>query len=285
MIDTIRVLAADIDMTLTYKGAPLPEEIKEAFTILHDNGVLIGPATGRTIDEKLKHMGERWGLDFEFDFIIGMNGGMLYDRRDDSLWATELLSRQELKDILTHMMPLITKYEISVNAEGGGNHNAMYIRDELLASAKRHGFDFIDKTGDVDGFCEKEAYKLLLRSMPEYEDQIRQTFLEKFGDRYQVVATFPGTVELFRKGFDKGSALRMYADKYGIGRNEIIGFGDNENDNALLVVSGWGVAMKNSAPSTLKVADDITDYTCEESGVGRYLSDRYIIPKGLKKKG
>lgn|GEM_PF-249985 len=284
MIENITVLAADIDMTLTFKGAPLPQSVKDAFIILHDNGVKLGLATGRELTDALKNQGKTWGLPFEFDFVIGMNGGMLYDREDDYSWSIPLMDEQEMKDILTWMMPLIDKYKIAVNAEGGANHSAMNINGELLESAKRHGFIFEDKTGDVDGFCEKGAYKFLFRSEPEYADEIRSRFLEKFGKDHQMVATFPGTVEAMHKGFDKGSGLRKYADRHGIGRNEIIAFGDNENDNALLTVAGWGVALKNADEKTKEIADDITFDTCEDGGVGTYLKKYYIDPKGLKRK-
>ena len=68
MIKTIKALAADIDMTLTAKGAALPEATVEAFRILHRNGVKLGLATGREISETLKQNGTNWGLGFEFDF-------------------------------------------------------------------------------------------------------------------------------------------------------------------------------------------------------------------------
>ena len=46
MIKNLKAIAADIDMTLTAKGADLPEITKKAFDVLHENGILIGLATG-----------------------------------------------------------------------------------------------------------------------------------------------------------------------------------------------------------------------------------------------
>lgn len=281
MIKRIDALAADIDMTLTAKGGSLPEIVQEAFEAMHKNGTRLGLATGREITDKLKHQGTDWGLSFDFDFVIGMNGGMLYDLADDSLWATELISREKLKEILTYMMPLIDKYKISINAEGGGNHNAMNIQGELLASSRRHGFDFIDKTGDVDGFCEKQAYKLLFRTEPDNEQEIRDYFTRRYGDDWQIIGTFPGTVEIFRKGFDKGTGLHRYLQKYGIDPQNVIAFGDNENDNPLLQEAGWGVCLKNGTPGTKAIADDITEYDCAEGGVGHYLIDHWLKPNHM----
>ena len=281
MIRKINALAADIDMTLTAKGGSLPDIVRQAFEIMHGNSIRLGLATGREITDKLKHQGRDWGLSFDFDFVIGMNGGMLYDLADDSLWAVELISREDLKEILTYMMPLIDKYRISINAEGGGNHNAMNIQGELLASSRRHGFDFVDKTGDIDGFCEKQAYKLLFRTEPDNEQEIRDYFTRRYAEDWQIIGTFPGTVEIFRKGFDKGTGLQRYLQKYGIDAENVIAFGDNENDNPLLEEAGWGVSLKNGTDRTKAIADDITEYDCSEGGVGRYMIDHYLKPNHM----
>ena len=276
MIEQIDIVAADIDMTLTHKGGELPEIVKDSFRRLHKQGVKLGLATGRVIGDNLEHAGKDWGLGFDFDFIIGMNGGMLYDSEDNSLWKTELIDSEKMKEILNYMMPLIDKYSIAINAEGGDNHSAMNITGELLESSKRHGFIFEDRTGDVDGFCEKPAFKLLFRTEPENEQEIRDYFNARYGEEWQIVGTFPGTVEIFRKGFNKGTGLVRYANKYGIDLDHVIAFGDSENDNELLKEAGWGVCLKNGADGTKAVADDITEYACADGGVGHYLIDHYL---------
>lgn len=79
MINKIKVLAADVDMTLSSKSSPLPKITIQALQELHNRGVKLGLATGREITEMEKTKGIFWKLGFEFDFIIGMNGGMIYD--------------------------------------------------------------------------------------------------------------------------------------------------------------------------------------------------------------
>lgn len=281
MIKTIKALAADIDMTLTAKGAALPEATVGAFRILHRNGVKLGLATGREISETLKQNGTNWGLGFEFDFIVGMNGGMVFDRETGRAWETAHLSTDEMRTILTFMKPLIDKYTIAVSAEGG-NWNAMNINADLIASARRHGINYVDHTNDVEGFCNKPAFKLMFRTEEDTADEIRKTFLDQFGDIYQMFETYPGSVEIMRKGIDKGSGLKMYADWNQLPMENIITFGDNENDMSLLEASGWGVCLKNGNDKAKSVADDITEYECMDGGVGHYLLDHYILPNDLK---
>lgn len=53
----------------------------------------------------------------------------------------------------------------------------------------------------------------------------------------------------------------------------VVTFGDASNDNELLQVSGWGVCMKNGLSDTKAVADEITEYTNEEDGFARYMTE------------
>lgn len=281
MISNIKAVAADIDMTLTAKGGMLPEVTKEAFRILQDNGVKIGLATGRELNDRLYNQWKEWGMDRPFDFLIGMNGGMIWDTDHGNAWTMDLLDTEVMKEILRDMMPIIEKYEVSVNVEGGGNHAAMHIKGELFASMKRRGWRFDDYTGDIDGFCQKPCFKFLFRTTPDVEQMIRRRIKERWDDGFQAVGTFPGTVEMMQKDINKGSGLQKYADLNGIDMKDIITFGDNENDNPMLVMSGWGVCLADGAQGTKDCADDITEQSCEEGGVGHYLTDKYLKPKGL----
>lgn len=61
MIQKIEVLVADVDMTLSSKGSPLPEITIQALKELHDKNVKIGLATGREITEMEKQK-ESFGI-------------------------------------------------------------------------------------------------------------------------------------------------------------------------------------------------------------------------------
>ena len=62
MINKIKVLAADVDMTLSSKGSPLPEITIQALKELHDKNVKIGLATGREITEMEKRKRKSFGI-------------------------------------------------------------------------------------------------------------------------------------------------------------------------------------------------------------------------------
>jgi Cof subfamily protein (haloacid dehalogenase superfamily) len=281
MIKKIKAIAADIDMTLTAKGGDLPEITKKAFDAMHENGVLIGLATGRELNDRLYNQGAEWGLSYPMDFLIGMNGGMLWDRFHGNVWNMDLMSMDTMKEILYFMKPIVDEYEVSVNVEGGGNHAAMNIKGELFASMKRRGWKFDDYTGDIEGFCSKPCYKILFRTTPDVEKLIREKFTPVYGDRFQIISTFPGTVEVMDKNVTKGTGLAKIAAANNISMDEVIAFGDNENDNPLLTAAGWGVCLANGSDGTKAIADDVTEQDCFAGGAGIYLIEKYLKPNGL----
>lgn len=282
MIKKIEVFAADVDMTLSAKDSALPQITIKALKELHDKGVKLGLATGREITETEKNKGKNWQLGFEFDFIVGMNGGMVFDRIHNRSYSMDMLSVEEMKQILTCLMPLIEKEHISVNVEGNGLHNVMNINDHLLDMAKRRHFTLVDKTGDIDGYCQRPVYKFLFRTTPDVAPILRKKILNTFQGKYQTVETFPGTIEVMYSGINKGTGLEKYAQWNHIDLNHVIAFGDNENDNSLLEISGWGVCLKDGNPKTQKIANDITDYDCLDGGVGHYLFDHILNNKDIE---
>ena len=282
MIKKIDILAADVDMTLSAKSSPLSEITIQALKELHNRDIKIGLATGREITETEKTKGMFWKLGFEFDFVIGLNGGMLYDRNLDKMYTMNMLSIEEMKEILTFLMPIIEEKKVSINVEGNQLRNVMNISEDLLDMSKRRNIPLIDKTGDIDGFCEKPVYKFLFRTDPETTQFIRDKIEEHYKGKYQTIETFPGTIELMYSGFSKGRGLEMYCEWNQLSLENTIAFGDNENDNSLLLASGWGVCLKDGNPNTKALADDITDYDCLEGGVGHYIFDHILNNKDVE---
>ena len=282
MIKKIDILAADVDMTLSAKSSPLSEITIQALKELHNRDIKIGLATGREITETEKTKGMFWNLGFEFDFVIGLNGGMLYDRNLDKMYTMNMLSIEEMKEILTFLMPIIEEKKVSINVEGNQLRNVMNISEDLLDMSKRRNIPLIDKTGDIDGFCEKPVYKFLFRTDPETTQFIRDKIEEHYKGKYQTIETFPGTIELMYSGFSKGRGLEMYCEWNQLSLENTIAFGDNENDNSLLLTSGWGVCLKDGNPNTKALADDTTDYDCLEGGVGHYIFDHILNNKDVE---
>jgi Cof subfamily protein (haloacid dehalogenase superfamily) len=286
MLDQINAFAADIDCTLSTKDGMLPEPNYHAIEMLHQHGVLVGLATGRELTDRMLQFGNHWKLDFEFDFLIGMNGGMIWDLKSRKMESMNLMNTNEMLQILEWLMPVIRKYHAAVNCEGGKNRSCMNFEPYAEGYYQRHGEYLKDAGDDPSEMADEPAYKILFRTDLQGDKELRNRFNDN-GDlcrKWQMIETYPGTMEVMQKGISKGRGLRRYAEEYGLDLNHVIAFGDNENDLDLLTTAGWGVCLKDGSDQIKYIADDITDYNCMEGGVGRYLEKHYFLPKGYIKR-
>lgn len=271
----IECIVSDIDYTLTVKGGQLLPLTKEALTRAHKKGIRVGLSSGREINKMLVNQDVIWGLDFKFDFIIGMNGGQVLDIRNERSYSIELMKPELMKDILNSLIPVIDEYKVTVNVEGGNNYYALNINDNLLEAAKRKKVTYIES--DFDTICKPRGYKFLFRYSQDSGEKIREIFNTKYANKLQCIESFPGIVEVFEKGYDKGTGLALYAKWNDIDLKNTIAFGDNENDIPMLKVAGRSVAVANATDITKKAADVILTYSCFEDGVGHYLLDNNLI--------
>lgn len=65
----------------------------------------------------------------------------------------------------------------------------------------------------------------------------------------EVTSSVRGTFEIMPAGVDKASAVRELADRLGISMENVMAFGDYDNDVAMLSACGCSVAMANGTPA------------------------------------
>ncbi|MBR3234872.1 MAG: HAD family phosphatase, partial [Atopobiaceae bacterium] len=116
MIEKVTAVVADVDGTINVKGSkPMPKTL-EALERLHERGILFGTASGRPLDHRSLDKAKEWGLSFEFDMAIGMNGGDLWDKDHEGIEHIMLLSRDYIGEICEFMWPLDCNVIVYENA-------------------------------------------------------------------------------------------------------------------------------------------------------------------------
>lgn len=88
-------------------------------------------------------------------------------------------------------------------------------------------------------------------------------------------APFP-IIEIVRKGLSKAVGISHIANEFGIPRENIIAFGDEDNDLEMIDYAGIGVAMGNGIDQLKGIANEIT-LSNNEDGIGKFLIDRLNI--------
>ena len=87
----------------------------------------------------------------------------------------------------------------------------------------------------------------------------------------------PNYCEIVHERVSKASALKAVAKMLQIPLADVIAFGDGENDKELVEMAGTGVAMGNSMPEVLAVADFVTRSN-DDHGIYHALIELELIP-------
>ena len=265
------MIAADIDGTLALKGGDLMPKTREMLQELHCQGILFGVATGRPMDRRILAMAEKWGLGFEFDFAIGMNGGDLYNRETGVVEHYFQLKKEDVRTIIGTIADLELNAIVYVN--GYDQIRALHM-DEFLRDSQQRNKSIVEIC-DTDFVSEFDTGKIEVHLKPAAMPEFLERTASLKSDRWNMIKTFEGfnhvTIEFIDPHVDKGLALRKFSEVNGIPLSEIMTFGDQDNDIALLEAASWGVCLKNGSDPTKAVAQAVTEYGVEEDGVGRYL--------------
>ena len=111
---------------------------------------------------------------------------------------------------------------------------------------------------------------------PELIDKYEKELPQIFPDLYIVKST-PYFLEFSNKEASKSCAVRFLQNYWGLGSEEILTIGDQNNDIALLSAGGIKVAMGNATEELKTMADYITD-TVYDDGFVKAI-DKYCFCK------
>ena len=274
MIDKVTTIVADIDGTLVNKGESIMPITKAALEKLHQEGVLLGLSTGRKINSSMFNRAKDWGLSFNFDVIIGMNGGQLWDKDHEEIESYYLLSTADMKEIIERMSPL----GLNVMIYEDDHMVTLHFDDMIHASMQRNHIEVIVTDGDTDRLCVRPNYNVLFRFDPERTEEVAAFAKTVDCERYHGIMTSPGIIEFMDPRVNKGMALHKYSERNNIPIEEIMAFGDMDNDKEMLKEAGWGVCLANGSDISKSMSDAVTEYPCTEDGMGRYL-EQYVLKK------
>jgi Cof subfamily protein (haloacid dehalogenase superfamily) len=109
----------------------------------------------------------------------------------------------------------------------------------------------------------------------ETQEKIRPLLIERFGNSIYVTRTLVTFLEIMADGVSKGTGLKIALDRLGIGVDETIAFGDEENDLPMFEAVGFCAAPAN-AKEKVRLAADVVVGTNAEDGVAVFLDEQFL---------
>ena len=212
------------------------------------NGVRVFTATGRHMSE-IKDLP---AFDIQFDGFITLNGQLCLDSRKELLYG-EPISERNVEQMLTMFearkvpLMLVEKDRMYIN----------YI-DEMVEKAQSAINTPVPEIGTYSG---EPIYQFILYSEEKTAEEIVAGL-----DDCKMTRWNPYGVDIISKSGGKVAGIKQIIQACGIQRNEVMAFGDGENDMDMLRYTGIGVAMGNAEEDVKVCADYITD-DVDEDGI------------------
>ena len=268
--NTVTLVATDLDGTLLNNKKEVSEINKKAIRDLKQNGIFFGIASGRPVETILKTI-EDWGMSKDIGFVMGMNGGAIYDYRLQSKEEYYLLDGE----IVIEIMDFFKGYDVKFWILIGDDRYVNVSTEQTRAQARLYKENEIEC--DLYEFVKnRKINKLILNFDPDYQKVVEQRAREYKNDKCTGFFTAQNLFEFVDPHINKGFGIEKLCEHFVTSKEHVVSFGDDLNDCEMLMASGCGVAMKNARNRLKKVADYVSEYTNEENAIAHFIYD-YIL--------
>ncbi len=276
----IKLIASDMDGTLLNHNHKIPKENVELINYAKNQGIEFVVATGRAYYEALPALNEE---NINCD-VISFNGGIVYDKNSNIISITPMLPKdlyytiEILKSfdisyqLYTKNTIYTTSIETDINAyidlirSNGYEPDVEHLRAE---AQQKLDVGYITEVENIELYLnEKENPSIKIIAISNDISKLKNAAkLLSENTSISVTSSGANNIEIMHKNATKGEALKEIAKIYGINLENAVAIGDNLNDQAMLDIVGYSVAMKNGNTILKEQAKYVTEKTNSEGGV------------------
>ncbi len=259
----IKTILLDIDGTLTNDKKVITPKTKEALLAAQEKGVRLALASGRP-DMGLYKWAKELKMDTHHGIFICYNGAKVVDCESGEELFSQSLSREEARAVLTHLKqfditPIIARDEYMHTTNVFGCTIEYKGAPFNVVEYESRGNNYIlCEHKDLAEWVDFPVEKILTAASPEYLRVNYEEMQKPFKDRLSCMFTGDFYFEYTAQGVNKAKAIEAAYTKLGITKEEMIAYGDAENDLPMLTYVGCGVAMGNAVDAVKAAADEVT---------------------------
>ena len=283
----MKCIAFDLDGTIL---GPSGKISSKTISVLHkasDAGVVLVCCTGRDYGAA-KSVVSPLELEKRHAYFCGMNGQTIHSFHDHQVIQKEMLSKDEVFRLVSFVskglcLAIVQKDNQMIVVYG---EKKKWIA-ELYVKISR--FFWIYRQNDAYNQIESvslhdfkgESYaKVCFTGVPWTLNKIKTQLCQKDSAEYACSMVASSWMECQKKSISKGEALRFIAENEKIKMEDVVAFGDGENDISMLQAAGKGIAVKNAMKSVKVHADEICESN-KNDGVAEYL-EKYCLNLVIK---
>ncbi|WP_320164951.1 Cof-type HAD-IIB family hydrolase [uncultured Trichococcus sp.] len=276
----IKAIVLDIDGTLLNDQKVITPKTRESLLRAQEAGVKLVLASGRPLPAMLKFSKEL-KMEHYHGLLLSNNGACVTDCATEEMLFSQSISKEIGAALLAHLANFEVKPMVA-------HKDYMYVNNvyDCMITAPPHGLkniiEYESRSGnfklcEVDNlaeFVDFPLHKILVAGEPEYLEENWKAIMRPFEGRVSGYFSAPFYFEFTDKGIDKAFALDKSLQPLGISSENVISFGDGENDTSIIAYAGVGVAMGNAIDALKASASEIT-LSNNEDGIAHML-ERYL---------
>lgn len=252
----IQILASDLDGTLLNQDSKISKETELAVKKAQKEGKYFVAVTGRAWNTAHPIFQE---AGIKADYIL-MNGAEFRLSSGEVIFQ-EAIDKEISEEIMEYLLQLGIDFEINTD-KGDFSTN----------------IEICNKSMDFQKYAQlvKEEPKIMkLFVFSNNTDQIKQIkqYLKDWKG-ITVTSSALQNVEITSEAAKKGTMLERVADFYSVPKEEVMVFGDGENDQSLFKTFEHSRAMQNAVPVIRKIAEKVIDSN-RKNGVAKEID--YIL--------
>lgn len=268
----VKLIALDLDDTLLNDNREIPENTILALRKCAEKGIYVVLCSGRAEDgilpfiRKLEIAGTQAGK-----FLIAINGCSVFDLHS----RTQIYKKIVPTEVLLHC---------DDEAEKMGLDSEIYTPDTIFYAKEtkwtRLDVDLCHLKGEVakdyKKLLEKGSCKMLIPGEPEKLIILQEKLKKDLGEKAVIFTSKPYFLEILPPNCGKGEAISWLANHIGIDIKNCMGFGDSMNDESMIKLCGYGIAMENGLDYVKNIADFVTEKDNNHGGVGDFI-EKYVL--------
>ncbi len=257
---TIKLIAVDMDGTfLNSKMEYNRPRFRKLYRRMKEQGVRFVVASGNQYFQ-LKSFFE----DFQDEITyVAENGAYIVDHNE------ELFSVNINESTYQKVMDFATNNPSMRVIVCGKKFAYVLESDQELYESASHYFHRIKKLNSFNEISDQ-----ILKFSFIFKNSTAASFVpmfkREFGDLMFPVTSGPNNIDLIVPGITKGAGLARLCEKWKISSEEVLAFGDSNNDLEMIRYAKFGYAMKNAGDSVKEVTDLIADSN-EDDGVNTII--------------
>ena len=263
--EKIKLILADVDGTLLDSQKNVMPITREEIGYLHDQGILFGIASGRS-PYAVRHLVHEWDIAEATDLIMGFNGAAVLDCRNGEMTSVLAMDGRAL----TEMQENFRDFRFNLGIYDQETYHVLFHDERSEKTALLNRFSLV--VDGLKGYETQQLPKALLTAEPEELDRITEYYESMPAPVYYRMFRSAGDrSECVNPQLTKSKGIAILAEKLGLGKEEIMTFGDMMNDYEM-IRDYVGVAMGN-ADERVKAVSRYTAPSNDEDGIGIFLRE------------